>query len=64
MGMFKIMGVLVRDIIPDRRDLEGAFKHLDFGLHPDLYLEMLGLYMSVPIPGILKIVGGGENIRE
>ena len=61
--IFKIIGVLIRDTVPDRRDLEEAFMHLVDVLRPTINLEMLAIYLPVAIDKIPKMMDG-ENDHE
>ena len=59
--MFKIVGVLIRDTVPDKRDLEEAFTYLAGVLRPTINLEMLAVYLPVAINMIPKIMDGGND---
>ena len=59
--MYKIIGVLIRDTVPDKRDLEGAFTHLTGVLRPTITLEMLAVYLPVAIDNIPRMMNGESD---
>lgn len=60
-GIFKIVGILIRDTILDKRDLEDAFAHLADALRPAIILEMLAIYLPVPLNTIPRIMDGKSD---
>lgn len=58
---FKLIGVLIRDTVPDKRDLEGAFVHLADVLSHTITLEMLAAYLPVAIDDIPRMMDGGNS---
>lgn len=57
-NIFKVVGVLIRDTVPNRRDLEGAFTHLVYVLRHTITLEMLAIYLPVAIDKIPQMMDG------
>ena len=58
--VFKIVGVLIRDTVPDRRDLESAFAQLAAVLRQKINLEMLAIYLPIPIDEIPRMMEDGD----
>lgn len=56
--MFKVFGVLIRDTIPDKRDLEDVFTHLVAVLRPTINLEVLAVYLPVAIDNLPRMMDG------
>ena len=54
----KDIGVLIRDVIPKKSDLESRFNALKTNLHPKMQLELLALYFSFPASTFVDKVGG------
>ena len=52
----KVIGVLIRDVIPKKADLESRFNALKTNLHPKMQLELLALYFSFPVSAFVDKV--------
>ena len=53
---FRIAGVLVRDVKPNLADLEGRYKSLSTGLNKNMFLDLLAIYLPIPVEDLAKHV--------
>ena len=60
-GIFKIVGILIRDTVPDKHDLERTFIYLVNALRPTTNLEMLAIYLPVGLVRIPKMMDGESD---
>lgn len=53
---FKMYGVLVRDIVPDIRDVKTVHDDVLQNLHRQAFLEVVALYVPTSIPDLFRIM--------
>ena len=51
---FRIVGVLVRDTLPNKNDLKSSFDELSEDLNSNIYLKLLAIYLPTPINNLIK----------
>jgi hypothetical protein len=56
----KLVGVLVRDVAPQRTDLERRFGILGNNLSLEMRIELFGLYLPVTINKLVTLVGSAS----
>lgn len=57
----KLTGVLIRDTDPHEKDLSSRYEALLKDLHDNMQLELLALYVPVPISDFTILCSGGEE---
>lgn len=57
----KLIGILVRDTIPTERDLKSRCKNLGKDLQEGMKVEMIALYVPIPIKELGLLLYRGEN---
>ena len=61
---FKIVGVLIRDITPQKKDLEGLFIQVKTDLYPQRHIELLALYLPVAISELPEKINGHKHGQD
>ena len=61
---FKIVGVLIRDITPQKKDLEGLFIQVKTDLYPQRHIELLALYLPVAISELPEKISGHKHGQD
>ena len=54
----KIVGVLIRDVDSDKKDLESTLEQLQIDLPAQMHLELLALYFTIKIDTFLEKING------
>ncbi len=56
-GEFKIFGVMIRGVMPNKRDLESVFRKIVRRMKDEIYLELLSLYLPILKSQYAEVMG-------